>query len=408
MGTCSPMTIKANNSIKFIDCQKEAHKAIEESTKYPSMFHSKFHALARTKNIEDSKTKIKITTLKPKIEIDTKVEQNDKYEIKSHSLILEKKKIKVTYISSEEQTFILNKKIKSCNMKINEQISTKLAKFKNLYKVKLKLQPQYMEQITNIWLKKKEDILLKISGKWGYLYNKEYVECPLLLRIGQDSVKYSIDLNENESFKIIPEHSGPLFFSMDIDKHLFLETENSISGSLELLLTEGEEYTIPKLFKKCEWDEEFINQIMKENDVNYLTKKEKSIIFYLNLFVGNPKKFMDLFFCDEFNFTNNDENYETEKSFFIVNRNLTTISKTSKEGFNITISSNSQNRLKLITVETESNSEINIIYNLIKTNKYENFVNQSFSYLGINFESILSSNMIYKFKCVFIIADSLV
>ncbi len=192
---------------------------------------------------------------------------------------------------------------------------------------------------------------------------------------------------------------------MDIINVINPDKNIELKGEIEIMLSQGKELPINKILKQLQWDDIFLDKVMNENDVMFLKKKKKEVLFYINIFVGNPQKFLELFFKDEYIFINNDDKFIPEINFFLVNENLTSKANEILHGSKFKIPGNLSNRMKVLSFNLETDLEINLIYEIINSHSYRYFLDQNYAYIGLGFTEIPENK---KFKCVIIIADSLV
>ncbi|MCQ2817428.1 MAG: hypothetical protein MJ252_09205 [archaeon] len=359
-------------------------------------------------NIESTKTKSKKSKNKKNLVL-TELKYNP-YKNTANTMHM-----RPSIIQKISGTILPNKKNNYITVCKREKFNGKFLSPQNLSSFNIKIQPSQFEVISEVWVIKDIQLIIKVNGLWGYLDDKgEIMPCCILIRIGNTMDKFCLDyknMETDESFKITPDVSGPLFFATRIEKEVlntFTKEGKKIKlkGELEFTLLGGVILKFPQILKKLEWDEIFVDKLFKENEVNFLTEKEKNILIYINLLCGNPQKFLDLFFLGEFNFLKGEDFENEEEKFLIANENLTKYAQSIIEGEDSKNQIHEQSIIKIISLNNLiSDLEINIMTELIRTGDYDYILSQTYNYIGIKFKIDETND---SYNCVLILADSLV
>ena len=277
------------------------------------------------------------------------------------------------------------------------------------------------EQMINIWFDKGDEIKFIISNdNWGIkekgLCNyKGYEEkfngfnlCCLLMRIGNEN-SY-IPINNNV---IYSKNDGPLFLKMNVTQNYLNENNYNLEGYINFDIINGEKLSTYQIFNRFGFEGEFFDY------------QKNEIIFTLNIFRKNPKKFYSIFLpCDNLNLKYSEEGinciYYSEKlqkisDYIVKNENTDIDNSINFVDLNI-------NNLDSNFIDYIDNSKINnciikktlfimdynvpldLIRKIIKENQEKYITDINLIYISISIHNI--DNIKNLFRCCILLSNN--
>lgn len=287
--------------------------------------------------------------------------------------------------------------------------------------IEFTFKPQINEKMFPLWVEKNAIVKFIISGEWGFnelglvdyrgydgkLNNLRM--CSLLYRVGFDKKFFEFKTFPSKKGEIITikaESSGQLFLMMNVTKEITFNNQFNLDGELQIKVSNVARMDYISIFESLGWESTYLSLIAQEI-TSFSTYKGKSILFFLNLLRGNPKLFADLFFRTSFNNFDIDLLNEKDGHLNILkeNENLVYIaqdseSKTLSEKVSKLFTSKSLNLNDDDIIEIEiflyTDNELEIIFQLLESEKGHYLLKKGYNYIGINLEK---TEHMKNFKC---------
>ncbi len=276
------------------------------------------------------------------------------------------------------------------------------------------------EKMINIWFDKGDEIKFIISNdNWGikekglcnYLGYEEKFNgfnlCCLLMRIGNENSYIPIN-----NKVIYSKNNGPLFLKMNVSQNYLNDNNYNLDGFLHIEIN-GEKLSPYQIFNRFDFEGDFFDY------------QKNEIIFTVNIFRKNPKKFYSIFLpCDNpilknfdegVNCFNSCENLQKISDYIVKNENTDIDNSINFVDLNI-------NNLDSNFIDYIDNSKINnciikktlfimdynvpldLIRKIIKENQEKYITDDNLIYISISFQNI--NNVKNLFRCCILLSDN--
>lgn len=276
------------------------------------------------------------------------------------------------------------------------------------------------EKMINIWFDKEDEIKFIISNdNWGikekglcnYLGYEEKFNgfnlCCLLMRIGNENSYIPIN-----NKVIYSKNNGPLFLKMNVSQNYLNDNNYNLDGFLHIEIN-GEKLSPYQIFNRFDFEGDFFDY------------QKNEIIFTVNIFRKNPKKFYSIFLpCDNpilknfdegVNCFNSCENLQKISDYIVKNENKDIDNSINFVDLNINnldsnlidyidISKNNKCNIKKTLFIMDYNVPLDLIRKIIKENQEKYITDDNLIYISISFQNI--NNVKNLFRCCILLSDN--